>query len=78
MDVGDEGGGKMPVSDLGTQVDGEVIPRWGARGAAGWGKREAQYDADWMWGACEAPNRGSLGEAEHMDRMVKTSQCCPG
>lgn len=45
---------------------------------AGWGKRVAQYDADWMWGACEASNRGRLEEAEHMDLMVKTSQCCAG
>lgn len=36
----------MPVSDLGMQVDGEVTPRWGARGPAGCRRRVTQYEAD--------------------------------
>lgn len=36
--MGDEERGKVPVTDLGLQVDGEVILRWAARwaGRRGW------------------------------------------
>ena len=36
----------MPVSDSGMHVDGEVILRWEAWGAAGCRMRVTQYEAD--------------------------------